>query len=198
MKRNILKTHSSNIYKTFDLERRNTSFVILNNIDKDNSNLEINKNYDDIYYSELEIFNFELYELNKIINYFIELKEQSLYKKNYFDSINDYIQKTSIPSNITKKLSNMNKYQKKETYLIYQYFEIGKKKTGDIFGELALQHIDNKRTATIISKTDCILGYFLRDDYKSSLHDIEIKKRKKEVNFIMSFPIFDKMNWVIF
>ena len=40
---------------------------------------------------------------------------------------------------------------------MFQYFEITKLKKGDTFGELALQHPDNKRTGTIMTYTDAQL-----------------------------------------
>ena len=61
-----------------------------------------------------------------------------------------------------------------------------------------MQHEDSKRTATIIANTDCILGYLSKSAYENCLSEIELKRRKNEVNFIMSFAIFDQMNWVSF
>ena len=161
------------------------------------NNIILKKN-DDIFYSELEIYNFELYELNKIVANFIKIKEQAMNKR-YYNSINDYIENTYIfPYYIKQDNDPKYKYIKKDLYTIFKYFEIGKKKIGDIFGELALLHSDNKRTATIMTTADCILGFLSRDDYNNSLHDIEVRKRRNQVNFIMSFSIFDKMNWTFF
>ena len=161
------------------------------------NNIILKKN-DDIFYSELEIYNFELYELNKIVANFIKIKEQAMNKR-YYNSINDYIENTYVfPYYIKQENDPKYKYIKKDLYTIFQYFEIGKKKIGDIFGELALLHSDNKRTGTIMTTTDCVLGFLSRDDYNNSLHDIEVRKRRNQVNFIMSFSIFDKMNWTFF
>lgn len=161
------------------------------------NNIILKKN-DDIFYSELEIYNFELYELNKIVSNFIKIKEQAMNKR-YYNSINDYIENTYVfPYYIKQENDPKYKYIKKDLYSIFQYFEIGKKKIGDIFGELALLHSDNKRTGTIMTTTDCVLGFLSRDDYNNSLHDIEVRKRRNQVNFIMSFSIFDKMNWTFF
>lgn len=161
------------------------------------NNIILKKN-DDIFYSELEIYNFELYELTKIVSNFIKIKEQAINKR-YYNSINDYIESTYLfPYYIKQEDDPKYKYIKKDLYSIFQYFEIGKKKIGDIFGELALLHSDNKRTGTIMTTTDCILGFLSRDDYNNSLHDIEVRKRRNQVNFIMSFSIFDKMNWNFF
>ena len=156
------------------------------------------KKKDDIFFSELELYNFELYELNKIVSYFIKIKENSIFKR-YYSSIDDYIETTYIFPEFIRPEININfKYIKKDIYSVYKYFQIDKKKVGDIFGELALLHNDNKRTGTIITQTDCILGFLSREDYNNSLHDIEVKKRQNQVNFIMSFSIFDKMNFNFF
>jgi prolyl oligopeptidase PreP (S9A serine peptidase family) len=42
------------------------------------------------------------------------------------------------------------------------------------------------------------LGYLSRSDYNTYLGEIEVKKRKNDINFVMSFAIFDKMNKNVF
>ena len=136
-------------------------------------------------------------EIQEFISYYIYLKEAiPNFKKKKF-SVVDYIEDTYIYSTYSKELNR--KYEKeKERYLIYKYHDIVQKFKGDTFGELALQHEDSKRTATIITNTDCIIGYLSKNAYETCLSEIELKRRKNEVNFIMSFAIFDQMNWISF
>jgi CRP-like cAMP-binding protein len=139
----------------------------------------------------------EIKQLKYIVLYFIFCREIILSKKQ-FNSINEYIDYTYLnsPMHLSCNLDNICPY--KEQFTLFQYFEITKKKQGDTFGELALQHDDNQRTATIITLSDTVLGYLTKNDYNLSLSDIELKKRKKDVNFIMSFSIFSQMNWYVF
>ena len=136
-------------------------------------------------------------EMKIILSYYIYLKESLGNKKKFQISVKEYIRDTyinSIYSGAIKEEQMDNKMQ----FIIYLYYEIVQKNKGDTFGELALQHEDSKRTATIVTNTDCILGYLLKHDYEACLSEIELKRRKNEVNFIMSFSIFDQMNWISF
>ena len=147
--------------------------------------------------------NFPLFlresDIQEIISYYVYLKESigNLKKKKF--SVPDYIEETYLYSSYSKEINeNSYKDKDKEKYIIYKYHDIVQKNKGDTFGELALQHEDSKRTATIIANTDCILGYLSKSAYETCLSEIELKKRKHEVNFIMSFAIFDQMNWISF
>ena len=154
----------------------------------------INKN---INYSEILITQMEIKKLKYIVLYFLFCREVILSKKQ-FTSINEYIDYTYLNSPMHLSFDIENIFVEKDQFNLFQYFEIAKKKRGETFGELALQHDDNKRTGTIITLTDTVLGYLTRNDYDLSLSDIELRKRKKDVNFIMSFSIFSQMNWYVF
>ena len=154
----------------------------------------INKNLN---YSEIPIIDMEKKKLEFIVLYFIFCREVILSKKN-FASTNEYINYTYLNSPMHFSFDFENYFVEKEDFNLFQYFEITKLRKGDSFGELALQHQDNKRTATIMTLTDSVLGYLSKNDYDLSLSDIELRKRKKNVNFILSFPIFTQMNWFVF
>ena len=148
------------------------------------------------YQPNFNLFN-EGEEIQEMASYYAYLKETigSIKKKKF--SIPDYIEETYIYSIYSKKVDET-VFKDKERYVIYKYHDIVQKGKGDTFGELALQHEDSKRTATIITNSDCILGYLSKSDYETCLSEIELKRRKNEINFIMSFAIFDKMNWISF
>ena len=136
-------------------------------------------------------------EINVLVSYYVYLKDTLGYSKKQKVSASEYIQDTYIDSSYNQK--SYEQYDiEKEKYIIYKYIEIAQKNKGETFGELALQHEDSKRTATIITNTDCILGYLSKSAYQTCLSEIELKRRKNEINFIMSFAIFDKMNWISF
>ena len=136
-------------------------------------------------------------EIQELVQYYVFLKENIKNHKKMKFSVKEYINDTYIDSKYSKELNDFD-HNETDNYIIYKYFEITKKSNGDTFGELALQHEDCKRTATIITNTDCILGYLSKVSYEACLSEIEIKRRKNEINFIMSFAIFDQMNWTNF
>ena len=150
-----------------------------------------------INYSELLINHMDKKKLEFIVLYFIYCREALLSKKG-FKSIHEYINYTYLNSSMHISFDFENYFCDKEEFTLFQYFEITKLKKGDTFGELALQHSDNKRTGTIMTYTDTVLGYLSKNDYELSISDIELKRRKKNVNFIMSFSIFSQMNWYVF
>ena len=154
----------------------------------------INKNLN---YEEILINQMEIKKLKFIVIYFIFCREFILSKKQ-FSSIHEYINYTYLNSPMHLSIDFDNIYKEKEIFNLYYYFEITKKSKGDTFGELALQHSDNKRTGTIYAVSDTVLGYLSKADYDLSISTIELKKRKKDVNFIMSFSIFRQMNWYVF
>ena len=152
----------------------------------------------DINYSEIgaPLFHKEE-EVKEILSFYLHLKESLGNMKKQKISVKEYIRDTYLNS-IYSKVIKEKEFAKKDNYSIYLYYEIVQKNKGDTFGELALQHEDSKRTATIVTNTDCILGYLSKNDYETCLSEIELKRRKNEVNFIMSFSIFDQMNWIGF
>ena len=136
-------------------------------------------------------------EIKEIISYYLYLKTALVNIRKNKISLKDYINNTYINSMYRKDLNEDDDVEE-EQYVIYIYHEIVQKNKGDTFGELALQHEDSKRTATILATNDIILGYLTKNDYETCINEIQLKRRKNEVNFIMSFSIFDKMNWVNF
>ena len=136
-------------------------------------------------------------EIKELVSYYLYLKTILANIRKDKISLKDYINNTYINS-IFRKDINEDDDVEEEQYVIYTYHEIVQKNKGDTFGELALQHEDSKRTATILATTDIILGYLTKNDYEACINEIQLKRRKHEVNFIMSFSIFDKMNWVTF
>ena len=145
-------------------------------------------------YFELDIGSLGPHDLANLVNYVIRNLEMFSQKPSKVNNINDYIKLCSLDDNL--KISDKN--IKKERITIYKYFEVTKKVEGDIFGELALQHADSKRTATMIVTKDSVFGCLSKSDYNLSLRGIEMKRRKIDINFILSFSIFEEQNWLHF
>ena len=145
-------------------------------------------------FSQIKILNFDLREVTEIITYYNKIMD-NLVNKNmkHYCSVDDYIKYTYLYEN--EKSEN---FEQEELVTIYSYFEIIKKNKGDIFGEVALQNENKKRTATIICYENCVFGSLSKSAYNNCLRDIEVRKRRNYVNFILSFPIFTEMRWNIF
>ena len=145
-------------------------------------------------YYKISIFNFNPKEVKDIVDYYIKIVE-TLVNKNIKQNcnVNDYIKYTYLYDNEDNDI-----YKKEELVTIYSYIEIVRKGKGDIFGEIALQSIDKKRNATIICINNCVFGTLSRDVYNNCLRDVEFKKRRNNIKFIHSFPIFQEMKWDIF
>ena len=151
----------------------------------------------DLNYTELPISQIGHKKVKLIVIYFIFCREIILSKKQFL-SVNDYITFTYLNSPMHLSIKCESHVAENEEFNLFQYYEITRKKRGDTFGELALQHDDNQRTGAVMTLSDTVLGYLTKNDYDMSLSDIELRKRKKDVNFIMSFSIFNQMNWFVF
>ena len=145
-------------------------------------------------YSELDIESLGPHEISNLVNYVIKNLEKFSRKILKFNNPEEYINLCSVEN----MLKICDKNSKKEKITTFQYYEITKKMDGDIFGELALQREDNKRTATLIAIKDSVFGYLSKSDYNLCLKGIEIKRRKVDINFIMSFSLFEEDNWLNF
>ena len=185
----------------------NISDILIGNINKSRKKTVMKKDHilhkieglsEKIKTGELDIHPFNKKELKDIIVYYIYLREEIANKKQSI-SVEQYLNITSIDSKLHKpvKSDKLNKKTKTE-FTVQQYIQIALKKSGETFGEVALQHSDSKRTATMITHTDCIMGYLTKGDYDTSIRDIELRKRQNDINFIMTFSIFNQMNWILF
>ena len=78
------------------------------------------------------------------------------------------------------------------------FYEVNQLNDGSIFGELALTNPNSKRTATIITKTDCIFGTIIKQYYDLSFRAAQEKSQNRNISFFIKSPIFKGMNQSIF
>ena len=208
--KNLVKRHSTENVNIRDVESRlNASELKAGNIHKIHTRKStlMRKKYvlhkieglsEKLRIAELDIPPFTRKELKDIVIYYIYLREEIANKKQSI-SVNQYINITSINSILHRpvKSDKMNSKSKID-FIVLHYYQIALKKSGETFGEVALQHADSKRTATMITHTNCIMGYLTKGDYDTSIRDIELRKRQGDINFIMTFAIFNQMNWILF
>ena len=78
------------------------------------------------------------------------------------------------------------------------FYEINQLHDGSIFGELALTNLNSKRTATIITKSDCFFGTIIKQTYDLSFRAAQEKSRLRNISFFLKSPIFKGINQGIF
>ena len=90
-----------------------------------------------------------------------------------------------------KMNSDNNQYNDiKYKFFIWKYHNVCNLEKGKSFGEVALQKGDSRRTATIITKTDCIFGILERDEYQVLIKEYMEKARKINREALLHSKLF--------
>ena len=191
----LLKTiGEEELFRKTLIANKNTSFYFEENDIENDINLIEHYIRKSTPLRNIMLQKFNEYDISEIFEYYVYIKNKFVpYKP--ISTVEEYINNTYLYHN---NLHPEDRFTDLKTAIIYQYYEVIKKDKGDIFGEVALQNSDKKRTATIICLDDCVFGCLSREVYNGCLRDIEIKQRRNEVNFVLSFNIFKGMNWTIF
>lgn len=77
---------------------------------------------------------------------------------------------------------------------IMGYYKVTELNKGNSFGEIALLNEDQQRTASIFIKENSIFGILSSFNFKNSISDIQDKIKKKNINFILNYPLFEPLN----
>ena len=81
---------------------------------------------------------------------------------------------------------------------IFKYVEVVALNDGNIFGDVALQNSSKKRTATIITKTNCFFGTLTKSAYDLCLKSTQDRLRYMKILYFLNGPIFKNVNQNIF
>ena len=133
-----------------------------------------------------DIFNkvFTINEIPKEIIYTDNIQEYI--ERVDFNNVLKYIEEDAINNNDdTFRLK-----EKKQSIRYFNYFEVNVIKEGNIFGELALNNMNKKRTATIITKEDSYFAVLSKKVYDSYLKVAQIKSRIRKMMYFTEGPIF--------
>ena len=157
--------------------------------------------------------NYYLYK-KTIINKAKEVYEYINKKENSNKNIKnispeDYIALFEVDESIKKNtsklihLSNLKiefdkKDEDKKLTKIPNYEIVAKFGTGDTFGELALEHMNKKRMATIITSSDCDFAVIDKIEYNELIKDSINKSKDKFYNLIYKYKIFDSISTISF
>ena len=77
---------------------------------------------------------------------------------------------------------------------LYTYDKDKEIEVGEHLEELDLKKIQ-KRNSTIICKSNCIFGYFIKKEYISCLKVTQTKFHKNDINFLLSNELFSMLNF---
>ena len=170
-------------------------------IEAKNEKIELEKDNGIELSSEAYINRLKSYKFNKNNNNNFIIKKEKINKKN-FTSRRQTKSKTSIhhdfeSQNERNKNNSNNSFffnNNKASVYIYEYQEIIQLETGDMFGDMALSNSNAKRTATIISASDCHFGCLNKDmfNYVKFSND---KNRKNIINYISRTRIFKSLKY---
>ena len=144
---------------------------------------------------------------NYLYNEKIILKANDVYlkiknnknKKNIM-SPEEYININEVDNSIIENNNNLfdDKGNKKNKVLIMFYQLINYFETGQTFGEVALQNLNHKRIATVISVEDSHIVFINRNEYNSFIKNSIERNIKKFYSIIDSFNLFNDVSRYIF
>ena len=102
-----------------------------------------------------------------------------------------------IKINIKHK-NKLRKYKKKYNFTLWEYVEVTKLGEGKCFGEIALQREKNKRTATIITLTDCLFGILQKDEYQQFMKKMMENARRNNIERLLNTKLFYGITYTSF
>ena len=133
-----------------------------------------------------DIFNriFEIKEISKYIIYKSTSKDY-IQRLNFNSILQDIRNDYTLKADKTLKLKEDQKNIK-----YFNYIPVNTISQYQMFGELALNSINKKRTATVITNEKCYLGVLLKKIYDSHLKVSQIKSRIRNILYFTEGPIF--------
>ena len=136
---------------------------------------------------EAYINRFLVFDNDRIFNNF-EFEFENKYNKNNFEF-----------SNKNNKSTNDSEFPKRKyKFTLWKYAEVITLGEGKCFGEIALQREKNKRTATVITLTDCLFGILQKDEYQSFMKKVMEKTRRNNIERLLNTKLFYGVNYHTF
>ena len=118
-------------------------------------------------------------------------EEEKKRREQEYDSDEEEEEKMKRLKKNKKENDDNNKYnQIKYTFYLWKYNVVVNLDKGKSFGEVALQKGDNRRTATIITKTNCVFGILEKDDYQVLIKEYMEKARKINTQSLLNTKLF--------
>jgi len=125
--------------------------------------------------------NFDFFKVEKELSR-IELEKR--FKKRKDDS--------KLNNNSSKDDINLNEIK---VFLIYEYHRVTELTSGEMFGDQALSSSNSKRTATIITLTECHFGFLNDTIYNQTIREYNEKNRRNRIIFLCNISIMNSFSY---
>jgi len=136
---------------------------------------------------DLDNLNFDIWKIFEKNQYNFE---SAKYEQKIINA-DDYIEKL-MPN------KSLNKLNQGKEVIVWIYHNLISLNTGETFGDLALTSTTQKRTATIVTDTECHFGILDKKSFIKSLKDVSDKAKRRDMRFILSQKVFSSINENIF
>lgn len=156
------------------------------------------------FFKELYINNFD----NEYYQTLLHAKIEDLLVENPIEYINTIInakENKSYLFNVSKekyckRINNLSPFETEKGVKIkvFTYSEVVQLNEGDVFGDVALMKTEKKRTATIITESECFFGTVTQAQYNMCFKSTQEKKRNLNCFFFINGPIFKGIKQNIF
>ena len=197
------------------LRKYNQNELIIQCLRQNALNFSIhNERFDDLLYNlqnkkpkdRLLIFTKKVIKKAREVYDYINSEEFTFNKNNIINiSPEEYISSLEVDENIkinTNKLNYLKKLnidfdskdEDKKLVKIPNYEMVSKFGEGETFGELALEHLNKKRMATIIALSECDFAVIDKLEYNELIKDSMNKSKNKFYNLIYKYKIFDSIS----
>jgi len=103
-------------------------------------------------------------------------------------SVEDYVNKQLSPTSWCTKAKGG------KPVVAWAYHKVHSMRTGDKFGEISLTSTNHKRTATIVSETECHFVMLDKRTFVKCLKDASEKVKVKNMRCILSQKVFNDLN----
>ena len=128
------------------------------------------------------------------------IKRINVYNDFDFDTLNKNLEQIKREERL-KKSSKLNEstesidYNEAKSFLVYDYHRVTELGSGEMFGDQALSSTTSQRTATIISITECHLGYLNAEIYAQSIKEYNEKNRRNRICYLCNVPIMSTFSY---
>ena len=183
-------------------------FIYLNNLRKYEEFALINKTITKQNNYPIKDIEYEYWLRNHTVNYKKRFEQKNSTKKS--DIISKYkvlseFHEENVNFATTKEyvdrikpIINIKSDSKRKEVIIYEYYLIINRQSGDKFGDYAFGTESQKRTASIIIVDDCHFGTLEKRYFEAFLKEANDKKRRLYVSFLISTNVFQSFDRLIF
>ena len=151
-------------------------------------------------------------EINELVEYARIIKENiSKYKSKLLNE-----SACNIKDNVVSLLFDYKDFKENETHsqsrkvTVYKYKELSSYVKGDYFGETSLQltsynnsggnnnNSNSSSKVTAVCLDQCMFGSLTKPVYQFIIKEIQMKIKRTNIKFLLSFSLFSRLNWMFF